>query len=67
MLTLLLFRFAQTARNHITANLSPRGSSRSIGFGYMRRRCTSKARYSSTTSFDRERDRPLRTSILRNR
>src|SRR5277367_6440907 len=39
----------------------------SMGFGYMRRRCTSNAKHSSTTSLGREMDRPVRFSIRRNR
>jgi len=44
-----------------------RSSTASMGFGYMRRRCTSKAKHSSATSLGRERDRPVRFSIRRNR
>jgi len=39
----------------------------SMGFGYMRRRCTSKAKHTSATSLGRERDRPVCFSIRRNR
>jgi hypothetical protein len=35
--------------------------------GYIRRRCTSKAKHSSATSLGRESDRPVRFSIRRNR
>src|SRR5258707_10828832 len=35
----------------------------SMGFGYIRRRCTSNTKHSSATSLGRERDRP-RVSIL---
>jgi hypothetical protein len=44
-----------------------RSSTASIGFGYMRRRRTSKAKHSSVTSLGRERDRPVPFSIRRNR
>ena len=44
-----------------------RSSTVSMGFGYMRRRCTSNAKHSSATSFGRERDRPVCFSIRRNR
>ena len=42
-------------------------STASMGFGYIRRRCTSKAKHSSAISFGRERDRPVCFSIRRNR
>ena len=44
-----------------------RSSRVSMGFGYMRRRCTSKAKHSSATSLGRDRDRPVRFSIRCNR
>jgi hypothetical protein len=42
-------------------------STASVGFGYIRRRCISNAKHSSATSLGRERDRPVRFSIRRNR
>ena len=44
-----------------------RSSTASMGFGYIRRRRTSKAKHSSATSFGREGDRPVCFSIRRNR
>ena len=44
-----------------------RSSTASMGVGYIRRRCTSNAKHSSATSRGRERDRPVRISIRRNR
>src|SRR4029077_3632242 len=44
-----------------------RSSTASMGLGYIRRRCTSKAKHSSATSLGRERDRPVCFSIRRNR
>src|SRR4029077_3685481 len=44
-----------------------RSSTVSMGFGYIRRRCTSNAKHSSATSLGRERDRPVCFSIRRNR
>src|SRR6478672_5987418 len=44
-----------------------RSSTVSMGFGYIRRRCTSKAKHSSATSLGRERDRPVCFSIRRSR
>jgi hypothetical protein len=38
-----------------------------MGFGYIRRRCTSNAKHSSATSLGRERDRPVHFSIRRKR
>jgi hypothetical protein len=44
-----------------------RSSTVSMGFGYMRRWCTSNAKRSSATSLGRERDRPVCFSIRRKR
>ena len=44
-----------------------RSSTVSMGFGSIRRRCTSNAKHSSATSLGRERDRPVCFSIRRNR
>ncbi len=60
-------RYEPAPAGQIVIVAALRSSAVSMGFGYIRRRCTSNAKHSSATSLGRDRERPVRCSIGRNR
>jgi hypothetical protein len=60
-------RYEPAPAGQIVIVAASRSSTASMGFGYIRRRCTSNAKHSAARSFGRERDRPVCFLIRRNR